>query len=100
MHIVREWTWYACKDLNMTPPHSPSVYNDRFIPDFMATCALAHDLDFANAAVYVPEMGVYRFGERPPCLIRDGRYFVVHDFVTFLQYKLPWSLRAGHNFMR
>lgn len=84
----------------MTRPHLSSVYNDYFVSDFMATCALAHDLDFTNAAVYVPELGIYRPGERPPCLIRDDRYFVVHDFVMFLQYKSPWSLRAGYNFMR
>ena len=101
MYIIQEWTWYACKDLKFTGSPSPfSEYNVHFIPDFMATCTLAYDLDFKNAVGYVPEMFVYYSRKRPSCLIRDGRFSVVHDFVTFLEYKSPWSLRLGYNFMQ
>src|SRR5882757_9734497 len=55
MHFIREWTWYACKDLNFNSPPPLLEYNDHFIPDFMATCTLAYDLDFDKAVVYVPE---------------------------------------------
>lgn len=100
MNIMREWTWYAYNDLNMTSPPPSSGYNDRFIPEFMATCTLVHDLDFANAMVNVFETGVYHSKEPPSCLIRDGHFFIVRDFVLFLQYKSKWSLRFGYNFMR
>lgn len=100
MHVIREWTWYAYNDLNMTSPPSSSGYNDYFIPDFMAACTLVYDLDFANAVVNIPETGVYKSKERPPCLTRDGGYSIVRDFVLFLQYSSPWSLRFGYNFMR
>jgi len=101
MYIVREWTWYACKDLKFNLPPPSFGYNDHFIPDFMATCTLAYDLDINEAMVYVPETQVYHSKKRPPpCLIRDGGYSIVQDFVRFLQYKSPWSLRAGYNFMQ
>ncbi|KAF9647525.1 hypothetical protein BDM02DRAFT_3187952 [Thelephora ganbajun] len=100
MYIIQEWTWYACKDLKMGSPPPSLEYNDHFIPDFMATCTLAYDLDFTNAVVYVPEMRVFHLKKRPSCLIRDGGYSIVYDFVTFLQYKSRQSLRAGCDFMR
>ena len=100
MHIVREWTWYACNDLNMTTPPPFPGYNIHFIPEFMATCTLVHDLDFANALINIPETGVYRSKERPPCLVREGGYFIVRDFLLFLRYESPWSLRFGYHFMR
>ena len=100
MHLVREWIWYAFKDIKMTSLHPPSVYNDHFIPDFMATCTLAHDLDFTKAVDYVPEMEVYCPKVPPPCLIRDGRFYIVRDFVMFHRYESPWSLRYGCYFMR
>ena len=100
MHIIREWTWYAYNDLNMTFPSLSSGYNNHFIPDFMATCTLVHDLDFDNAVINIPETGVYNSKEKPSCLIRDGRFFIVRDLALFLQYKSPWSLRFGYNFMR
>jgi hypothetical protein len=100
MHIIREWTWYAYNDLDMASPPPSSWYNNDFIPDFMATCTLVHDLDFDNAVANIPETGVYSSKEQPSCLIRDGRFFIVRDLVLFLQYKSPWSLRRGYNFMR
>lgn len=100
MHIIREWTWYAYNDLDMTSPPPLSGYNDHFIPDFMAACTLVHDLDFANAVVNIRETGLYNSEKRPSCLIRDGPYFVVRDLVLFLQYKLRGSLHFGYNFMR
>lgn len=100
MYIVREWTWYAYKDIKFSSPSSISRYNDHFVPDFTTTCTLAHDLDFGNAVDYVRETRLYRSSERPSCLTRDGTYSIVHDFVTFLQYKSPYALRKGHEFMR
>jgi hypothetical protein len=100
MHIIREWTWYAYKDIKFNSPPPGSRYNDHFIPDFMTTCTLVCDLDFDNAVGYLPETWLYRSRERPSCLIRDGRFSIVYDFVAFLQYKSPTALRAGYEFMR
>lgn len=101
MDTIREWTWYACKDLRFSVPPPSFEYNAYFIPDFMATCTLAYDLDFNNAVVYVPEMRVCHYEERlPSCLTRDGKYSIVRDFVQFLQYKSPYALHAGYNFMQ
>lgn len=100
MHIIREWTWYAYNDLKVAFPPPSSGYNSYFIPDFMAACTLVHDLDFTNAVVNIPETGVYNSKEPPSCLIRDGSYFIVRDFVLFLQYRSRLSLRFGFSFMR
>jgi len=100
MHIIREWTWYAYKDLRFSSPPPLSKYNDRFIPDFTTTCTLAYDLDFNSAVNYVPETWLYRSRERPSCLTRDGVYSVVHDFVAFLRYESQFALRKGYEFMR
>ena len=100
MHIIREWTWYACKDIEFSSPPPASRYNDYFIPDFMTTCTLAFDLDFDHAVDYVCETWWYRSRDRPPCLTRDGMYSIVFDFVRFLKYESPYALRAGYEFMR
>ena len=100
MHIIREWTWYAYKDIKFSSPPPALKYNDHFIPDFTTTCTLAHDLDFANAVDYVRETPLCRSRERPSCLIRDGRYSIVHDLVIFLEYRFWYALRSGYNFMR
>lgn len=100
MYIIREWTWYAYKDLQLSSPPPASKYNDHFIPDFTTTCTLAYDLDFRNAVDYVPETRLYYSEERPSCLTRDGRYSIVHDFVAFLKYESPFALRKGYEFMR
>ena len=100
MHIIREWAWYAYNDLDMTFSPPSSWYNHRFIPEFMATCTLVHDLDFDNAVVTIPETGVYNPKEKPSCLIRNGGYFIVRDLALFLKYKSRRSLHFGYNFMR
>ena len=100
MHIIREWTWYAYKDIEFGSPPQTLRYNDHFIPDFMTTCTLVHELDFGNAVDYVRETQLYRAKERPACLTRDGVYSVVHDLVAFLRYESPYALRKGHEFMR
>jgi len=100
LHIIREWTWYAYKDINFGSSPPALRYNDHFIPDFMTTCTLAHDLDFGKAVDYVRETQLYLSEERPACLTRDGGYSVVHDLVAFLRYETPYALRKGHEFMR
>ena len=100
MHIIREWIWYAYKDLKSGSSPPALRYNVHFIPDFTTTCTLAHDLDFGNAVDYVRETQLYLSEERPACLTRDGVYSVVHDLVAFLRYESPYALRKGHEFMR
>ena len=99
MYFIREWTWYAYKDIEFSSSPVPK-YNDHFISDFMATCTLAYDLDFDKAVDYVRETWLDRSKELPSCLIRDGRYSIVRDFMTFLEYKSPHALSAGCEFMR
>jgi len=100
MDIIREWTWYAYKDLKFGSSPPGLKYNDYFIPDFMTTCTLAHDLDFGNAVNFVRETELYRAKELPACLTRDGVFSVVHDLIEFLRYESPYALRKGHEFMR
>ena len=100
MHVIREWTWYAYKDIKFSSPPPALRYNEHFISDFMTTCTLAYDLDFDKAVDYVCETWWYRSRERPSCLTRDGRYSIVCDFVRFLEYKTPYALRSGYEFMR
>jgi len=100
IHFIREWTWYAYKDIKFSSSPPALKYNDHFISDFMTTCTLAHDLDFGNAVDYVRETQLYHAKERPACLTRDGVYSVVHDFVAFLKYESQYALRKGHEFMR
>lgn len=100
MHIIREWAWYAYKDIKFSSSPSVLRYNDYFIPDFMTTCTLVHDLDFGKAVDFVRETELFLATERPACLTRDGVYSVVHDLVAFLRYESPYALRKGHEFMQ
>ena len=66
----------------------------------MVACTLAFDLDRENARYLIPRTRMYRWDLWPRCLVREGGYFIVRDFVVFARGEVIGSLNFGYWFLR
>jgi hypothetical protein len=98
--VVREWVRFVCGELKYSSKPPDLVYIEHFGPQFMVACTLAFDLDRENARYFVPHTRMYRWNLWPRCLVREGGYFVVRDFVAFAKGEADDSLRLGFFFLR
>ena len=104
LRVLRDWVWQACDKLLFTAPYPQVQYIETFIPEFMPVCTMAYDFDFEQARAYVPRTRMHRYGKWPSCLTRPGPggggYFIVRDFVQFLQGDHPHSLTLGTLYLK
>ena len=104
LRVLREWIWQACDKLLFSVPRQQIQYIETFIPDFMPVCMMAYEFDFDRARVYVPRTRMHRYWTWPLCLTRRGprmeRYFIVRDFVLFLEGSPHDSLILGTLYLR
>lgn len=98
--IVREWVRFACDGLKYSSKPPELVYNEHFGPQFMVACTLAFDLDRENARYLVPGTRMHRWSIWPRCLVREGGFFVVRDFVAFARGEVDGALALGYFFLR
>lgn len=66
----------------------------------MVACTLAFDLDRENARYLVPSTRMHRWNLWPRCLVREGGYFIVRDFVAFAKGEVDEMLTLGYLFLR
>ena len=66
----------------------------------MVACTLAFDLDRGNARDYFPRTRMLKWNRWPRCLVREGGYFVVRDFVAFAEGEANNALALGSLFLR
>lgn len=98
--IVRESVRIVCDRLKYSSDPPELAYNEHFGPQFMVACTLAFDLDRENARYLIPGTRMHRWNLWPRCLVREGGYFIVRDFVAFAKGEVDKSLDLGYFFLR